>query len=374
MQASAISNKRQETSKSPSTSSGHATSMAELMKRTQTQAPLVSPHKGDILKGTITQLEPEVLVDINAKTEAVVLEKDRNILRKILSTFQVGSNVSVQVLNPESDLGHPVVSLRRSIEALTWEKLAALKKDQTVLDVVVDSETKGGFLVTTSDGISGFLPHSHTSSLDNPQSLIGQKIKVVVLEQNQSLGKILFSQKQVLSLSDFTKLTKTLKVGQKTEATIIHVIPFGLTVSLVISGKTMEGFIHISELAWEQDQNILEKFKEGDKIEAFVLGFDQDGRRVNLSIKRLTEDPIEKRLEEFAVDKKLKATVVKVIATGVLLNLNGGVSGIIKKEKVPPKMTFEEGAEIEVLVSEVDEKRHRVVVVPVLKEKPIGYR
>ena len=358
-----------------STSAGGATSMAELMQRVQSTASLVTPKKGEIIQGVITQLRPEVLVDINAKTEAVVLEKDRSLLHKIWSTFKVGDKVSVQILNPESDLGHPVVSLRRTMEALTWGKLSDLKKNQEVLEGTVDSETKGGFLITTKSGISGFLPHSHTSSLQNPKDLIGKTIKVVVLEQNQSLGKILFSQKQVMTLSDFSKLTKNFAPGQKVDATVVSITPFGMFLSVRLEdGNSMEGFIHISEVAWGEVPQVLGTFEIGDSVEAQVLGFDQESRRVNLSIKRLTVDPIEKRLDEFAVDKKLKAKVVRNIASGVLLDLGEGISGIIKKEKVPPEMTFTEGAAVEVLVSEIDKKRHRVVVVPVLREKPIGYR
>lgn len=394
---------------STSKSSSKATSMADLMKKVASaKTPFVSPHKGDMLTGTITKLTSgEILVDINAKTEAVVLEKERNILNKILSSFKVGDKVPVQVLNPESDFGYPVVSLRRSVGDITWDKLAKLQKAQTPIEVNLDMATKGGFLVTTPDGISGFLPNSHTSSLENPQGLIGKKIKVVVLELNRELNKIIFSQKQVMGPADFQKLIKNLKVGQKIDAVVSNVAPFGVFLSIPVdpegssrspsgtvpfdssqgklprltersdgagSGKLAEGFIHISETSWENVENLNDLFKIGDKVTGVVLSFDKESRRVNLSIKRLKEDPFAKKLDEFTIDKKLKATVTKVISSGVLLDLGDNVSGLIKKEKIPVKTTYKEGQEIDVTVSSVDKKRHRVEVAPVLKEKPIGYR
>jgi len=358
-------------------SSAKATSMADLMKKVAVaKAPFVSPHKGDMLTGTITKLTSgEILVDINAKTEAVVLEKERNILNKILTSFKVGDKVPVQVLNPESDFGYPVVSLRRSVGDITWDRLAKLQKSQEPVEVNLDMATKGGFLATTSDGISGFLPNSHTSSLENPQGLISKKIKVVVLELNRELNKIIFSQKQVMGPSDFQKLIKNLKVGQKIDAVVSNVAPFGVFLSIPVdSGKLAEGFIHISETSWENVENISDLFKIGDKITGIVLGFDKESRRVNLSIKRLTDDPFEKKLDEFVIDKKLKAKVTKIISTGVLLDLPDNVTGLIKKEKIPVKITYKEGQEIDVTVSSVDKKRHRVEVAPVLKAKPIGYR
>src|SRR3989304_2234362 len=130
-----------------STSTKKATSMADLMKKVAAnKTPFVSPHKGDMLTGTITKLTSgEILLDINAKTEAVVLEKDKSILNKILSSFKVGDKVPVQVLNPESDFGYPVVSLRRSMGDITWERLTKLQKSQEAVEVTLDMATKGGY-------------------------------------------------------------------------------------------------------------------------------------------------------------------------------------------------------------------------------------
>ena len=360
---------------SNSTSAKKATSMAELMKKAKPTA-FISPHKGDMLAGIITKLTSgEILIDINAKTDAVVLEKERNILNKILSSYKVGDKVQVQVLNPESDLGYPVVSLRRSVGDITWDRLSGLQKSQEPVEVTLDMITKGGYLATTSDGISGFLPNSHTSSLENPQGLIGKKIKVVVLELNRELNKIIFSQKQVMGPADFQKLIKNLKIGQKIDAVVSNVAPFGVFLSIPVDDqKLAEGFIHISETSWENVENIADLFKLGDKITGVVLGFDKESRRVNLSLKRLSIDPFEKKLDEFTIDKKIKAKVIKVISSGVLLDLGSNVTGLIKKEKVPVKTTYKEGQEVDVTVSVVDKKRHRVEVVPVLTAKPIGYR
>lgn len=362
---------------SNSTSTKKATSMADLMKKVQAnKTPLVSPHKGDMLIGTITKLtSSEVLVDINAKTEAVVLEKERHIMNKILSSYKVGDKVNVQVLNPESDFGYPVVSLRRSVGDITWDRLAKLQKSQEPVEVNLDMATKGGYLATTSDGISGFLPNSHTSSLENPVGLIGKKIKVIVLETNRQLNKIIFSQKQAMDPSDFQKLIKDLKVGQKIDAVVTNVAPFGVFLSIPVNDKKFtEGFIHISEVSWENVENLSDLFKIGDKVTGVVTGFDKESRRVNLSLKRLLADPFEKKLREFTIDKKVKAKITRIISSGILLDLGDNITGLMKKEKIPVSTIYKEGQEIEVSVSTLDKKRHRVEVTPVLLRKSIGYR
>jgi len=389
------SSKLNNTSKAPSASSGQAQTMADLMKSAKTS--FVTPHKGDRVTGIITKLSrSEILVDINAKTEGVVLEKDRKILSSILSTLKVGDKVTVTVLNPEGELGNPVVSLRKFIDDMVWEKLSALRKDQEVLEITITSATKGGFLVTTKDGVSGFLPNSHLSNLENPHGLIGKNIKTVVLEVNRELHKIIFSQKQVLGIDDFKKYVKDLKIGKQIDSIITNITSFGIFISIPVnpvessrSGRQtplterfdgagesilVEGFIHSSEISWEPISNISENFEVGATIKAVIIGFDDDSRRILLSIKRLTPDPFEQKLKEYSVDKKIKGEVTKIVSTGVLLDLGEGIVGIIKKDKIPPNVSYKEGSVVDVVVSSIDTKKHRVVLTPVLLEKPIGYR
>ena len=72
-----------------STTQSKATTMADLMKSVQTN--FVSPHKGDILDRTIKKISSaEITVNIGSKTDAVVLEKDRNILKSLLSSLKAG--------------------------------------------------------------------------------------------------------------------------------------------------------------------------------------------------------------------------------------------------------------------------------------------
>lgn len=356
------------------TNKSQATTMDELMKKAQ--STFVTPRKGDNIPGTITKLtRSEILVDIDAKTEAVVLEKDKKILSSIMSLLKAGDKVMVSVLNPEGELGNPVVSLRKFIDDMVWEKLRDVQKNKEVLEVNVDSATKGGFLVTTQDGTSGFLPNSHTSIIENPQSLIGKKIKAVVLELNRELHKIIFSQKQVLGIDDFKKSVRSLKVGQKIDAIISNITSFGIFLTIQINeGEVVEGFIHLSEVSWENISSISDNYKISEKIEAVIIGFDEDSRRVLLSVKRLTPNPLEAKLKEYKIDKKIKGEVIKVISSGVLLDIGEGMVGIIKKDKIPLNVFYKEGVVVDAVVSKIDTKRHRVILSPVLLEKPIGYR
>ena len=361
-------------SKLHSASSGQASTMAELLATHKTN--FVNVSKGQVITGVITKLNSsEILVDIGAKTEALVMEKDKRILRSLLSSLKLGDKVTVAVLNPESDFGNPVVSLRRFNDDRVWIKLEELRKTGEQVDVIVGELTRGGFLVVTKDGMSGFLPNSQTTFMQNAQELVGKEIKVSVIELNRPSRKVIFSQKATVAAEDFEKATKSLKANQELEVTISNVAPFGIFLMVELEDKSVvEGFVHISEIAWEKLATIPETYKAGDKIKAKIIGFDRDSKRVNLSIKALTADPFEAKLKSYAADQRVTGSVSKVLSSGVLVDLEKGIEGFIKKEKIPVSITYSEGSQVNATVVEVDTRRHRVILVPVLTEKPMGYR
>ena len=232
---------------------GSSKTMAELLA--SYKSPFVTLHKGDIIEGTITKLSSSaILVDVNAKAEALVLEKDKKILHNILSSLSVGDKVLVQVLNPESEMGNPVVSLRRFLDNKLWDRVGELQKSKKAIDVMVDNIIKGGLLVT-GDGISGFLPNSqlsfasHTETQGSTQNIIGSKIKAIILEVDRGTRKIIFSQSHVLNQEDFEKEIKGLKTGQKVTATVTNITPYGIFVSFANGEKVLDGFLHISEIS-----------------------------------------------------------------------------------------------------------------------------
>lgn len=343
--------------------------MAELMLKHK--ALFVSPKKGELLEGVITKLtSSEILVDIGTKTQAVVLEKDKRILKSLLDSLKVGDKVSVSVLNPESEYGNTVVSLRRFNEGKIWEKLEELLKSKEKTDAKIDATTKGGFLVTTNDGISGFLPNSQVSLLPQNENLTGKSIKVSVIELSRPLKKIIFSQKAAIDNVEFENAAKSFKRGEKIEASIASIAPFGI---FAILNSNIEGFVHLSEISWDKLTSVPQEYKVGEKIEAQVLGIEKSAKRVNLSIKRLTANPYEEKLKEFTPDKKVEGTITGVSSARLTVDLGEGIEGVIKKEKIPPTVTFTEGQKISATVLEVD-KNQKVILSPVLKEKPIGYR
>jgi len=265
------SNRKVQNSKPANTSSGHATSMAELLQRQK--ASFISVKKGETVKGRVTKLSPtEILLDISGKANAVVLEKEKRLMKQLLGMLKVGDEVTASVLNPESDLGYTVVSLRRFLEENVWKKLEEQKKAQEKISVLVRENTKGGYIVEAQNTITGFLPNSHISASQN-QQLVGKTIEVVIVELDRENKKVIFSQKAVSGDADLKKAKTVLKSGSKLTVTVINVTSFGIFVSVPLGeGTFIDGLIHISEVAWDKVENIASMFNQGQEIEVVVMG------------------------------------------------------------------------------------------------------
>jgi small subunit ribosomal protein S1 len=369
----------EQTDSSENTASSGAKSMADLMAKHKTSFSTF--RKGDAVSGKITKLtKNEILVDINAKSAAVVLEKDKTILRTLLEKLHVGDEVEVQILNPESDWGNPVVSLRRFLSNSSWKQLEEAQKVEGLINVTVTDLTKGGILVTAENGLSGFLPNSHLGSGNQPTT--GKQIKVRVIEINRKDNKIIFSQKQTISAQLFNEAIKSFKIGDSIDVNVLNIAPFGVFTFIPIPGKTrpeggelqLDGLIHISEISWDKVDEITNLYAAGDKITAKIIGFDKNTRRIDLSLKQLTPDPFDNIANHYPLDKNVSVAITKIDDSGVYINLGAGIEGIIRKDKIPPTMNFKIDQTILATVSEIDKKRHKIYLVPVLREKPIGYR
>lgn len=366
------------TQSSSSKATQKATSMAELMQRSKTSFNTF--NKWDNVKGTITKLTPsEILIDINAKAEAIVFEKDKGILKNFLSALHVGDVVDVMILSPESDTGNPVVSLRRFMDNKLWDVLAKKQEALEQMIITVQESTKGGLVVETKEHVSGFLPNSQTTFVENPQDLVGKTIPAYIIEINRKDHKVIFSQRRPVSDEAFTQAIKGIKVNDKVKGTISAITTFGLFVNITKGDVVLDGLVHISEIAWERTEDLSGMFAVGQELELAVVRIDRDTKRVDLSLKRLLEDPFSIVSKRYPVDKKVKAKIIKVLNTGVSVTIPDAdadvdVEGFIRKEKIPPTVTYVAGQEIEATVAEIDARRHKILLVPVLKEKPIGYR
>lgn len=364
--------------------------MAELLAKSSYKPALLK--RGQNVEATVAQLSPkQILLDIDGKSEAVVLERDKRILSDLLKILKVGDRVQAYVLDPESDLGFTVVSLRGFRSRRAWDKLKKAKEEDSSVEAQVVETTRGGILVEVM-GIQGFIPLSHLT--DTIESLTpGSTIDVKIIELDAVSDRLVLSQKQAsVKAKDMLEILEKIEIGKAYKGEVCGITKFGIFVLLTegplreasplhdssagidFSKASVEGLVHISEISYEKISDPATLFHLGDEVEVMVIGKDTQNQKLNLSLKQLMQDPFASISEKLTKDKEVQGVVTKVSKFGIFVMLDDGVEGLIHHSKIPLGTAFTEGQKVTCTVESVDVKRRRIALTPILKEKPVGYR
>ncbi len=111
----------------------------------------------------------------------------------------------------------------------------------------------------------------------------GQEVSVWVEKIDPERQQVLLTMVPPLAV-DWTEL----KTDQVYEGKVTRLETFGAFVSI---GAEREGLVHISELSHNYVKHPSEVVNVGDEVQVKVLGFNRRKRRIDLSMKALTEKP-----------------------------------------------------------------------------------
>lgn len=358
-----------------------ASSMEELLANTGYD--LKGLKKGDTITGTITRITArEIALDTGGKTEGIVMDRELDTYKEMLSHLSPGDTVTAQVVVSENDRGQSVLSIRKSLLEKRWEALAKAQKAGEPVEVTLREQVRGGILVDYG-GIRGYVPQSQLDSALAKQldKITGRKIQAKVIEVDESANRLVFSQRALTeeaALSRQKDLLDAVAVDSEVDTTITGVAPFGAFAKFRVEkdGEThdIEGLIHISEIAWEKVDDPNQYLKTGDSIKVKVIGIDAATGKVTLSVKQLLPDPWEHVLDQFEKDMQVKGSVTRTTPYGIFVELTPGVEGLIHISKITPGTEPKAGEEITCIVEDLKPDQRKISLSMALTEKPIGYR
>ncbi len=283
--------------------------------------------------------------------------------------LKVGDEVSVSVVDPESDLGYPILSLKKVTKEQGWDRLIDIFKNAEIVTVYAFDANRGGLLVEV-EGIRGFLPVSQLSAEHYPrvanadkdeilsrlQSLIKQPLNVRILDLDRDQSKLILSEKEAARENTKQKLSK-IKIGDVVEGEVTGCVEFGVFVT--VGG--IEGLVHISELAWERVTNPQDLFKVGDKIKVKVIAIDND--KLSLSVKQLSPDPWLKEVGKLKVGDKVKGTITRITPFGAFVQLAPAIEALVHVSELTeddPNKKLVIGSSHEFRILEIDNAARKV--------------
>ncbi len=369
------------TSVSVPKSAAQPRTMEELLAQTGWKVQTLKA--GQIVEGTVTEKTRRALfVDVNAKTEGVVLDRDFKEAKDLVSELKAGDKIEVMVVQPENDSGQVVLSLKKASLDRAWDFFEEKMKTDESFEVSGREMNKGG-LIVNSWGVQGFIPASQFSAqyMGRINGLLNKKLMVKVIEVDREKNRLILSERAVSEaemLAAQKEVLGKVKVGEAYEAEITAVMPFGFFAKIHFNeggNKTfLEGLIHISEISWERVNDIRKHGQAGDKVKVKVLAVDEKSGKLNLSMKQLGNDPWSGVDEKYPKDKKVKGTVSRIAPFGFFVTLSPGIEGLVHISKIPAGFQPKTGEEVNCFVDSLDLTERKMSLGLVLTTKPVGYK
>ena len=282
----------------------------------------------------------------------------------------VNKTMEFKVVKINHEFKNVVVSHKALIEAdieqQKKEIIKQLEKGQ-VLEGTVKNITSYGVFMDLG-GVDGLIHITDLSwsRINHPSEIVelDAKINVVILDFDEDKSRIQLGLKQ-LSKHPWEALSDDVKVGDKVKGKVVVIADYGAFIELA---EGVEGLVHVSEMSWSTHLRSAGDFvKVGDEIEAMIITFDREDRKMSLGIKQLTPDPWTDITSKYPIGSKQKGTVRNFTNFGVFVELEEGIDGLIyisdlswtKKIKHPSEFCAV-GDKIEVITLELDVENRKL--------------
>jgi len=186
-----------------------------------------------------------------------------------------------------------------------------------------------------------------------------------VIEINRHRNRLILSERQAIQeRRDAMKerLIGTLKEGEVRKGRVSSICDFGAFVD--IGGA--DGLVHLSELSWSRVRHPSEVLKVGEEVEVYVLGINEDERKIALSLKRTQAEPWTRVAAQYEVGQLVKGTVTQLANFGAFARIQDGIEGLIHVSELSddrvahPRNVVKEGDEMTLRIIRIDPQRRRM--------------
>lgn len=305
-------------------------SMEELLA--EEQGDVKGLALGDVVEGKVLVADKhEIWLDLGPRGTGLVVGREIEQGGEI----NPGDTISASVLDPESDEGHAILSLKKVAKERGWETLEEKLASGEVFSISAYDANKGGLLVEV-DGIRGFLPVSQLSAENYPRvsgadkdeilhrltSLIGKLLSVRVLDLDRRDNKLIVSEKAARREDTEGKVAK-MNVGDTITGLVTGVVDFGIFVNV----DGIEGLVHISEISWDRVENPSKYAKVGEKIEAKIIAVDRD--KLSLSMKQLLPDPWISEVSKLKAGDMIEGKITRITPFGAFVAVTPAIEALV---------------------------------------------
>ena len=328
-------------------------------------------QEGGVIAGKITSVVKGGLI-VNIGVEAFLPSSQVDVVPPRDLNALVGQTFEFKIVKINQERQNIVLSRRELIEAERSTRRVELLSKMTPGDIIkgtVKNITDFGAFIDLN-GLDGLLHVTDMSwgRINHPSEMVsvGQSLDVVVLDINKDKERVSLGLKQKTQ-NPWDLIESKFSVGTKIKGKVVNLVSYGAFVELE---PGVEGLVHASELSWtKRDPKPGDILKDGQEIEAVVLGVNKEEQKISLSLKKLEKNPWDSAMEKYSVGSVVKGIARNLTSYGVFVELEEGIDGMIHVSDLSwtrkinhPMELIKKGQEVEAKVLEVDRDNQRISI------------
>lgn len=246
-----------------------------------------------------------------------------------------------------------------NFQELYNKTLDTKRVDKTVTGTVIQISRKGEIFVDFKYKADGIIPKKEYSDDENKNPADefkpGDTIKADVLKWNDGYGNVLLSYKKYKVREDAQKekelkikqakeraqqkqeriknieeFWNNIKIGKTYTGTISKIADYGVFVDLGL----VTGLAHKSELFWDKNEKIENKFHINDEIVVKIKDFNKEEKRISLEYPEKGENPWFALANKYKVGDIVTCKVVKFAPFGAFLQIENGLEGLVHNSEI----------------------------------------
>ncbi len=320
--------------------------------------------EGELIKGKIVRIQGDnVILDVGFKSEGSVPKSEFNENEEI----KVGQEVEVVLESVEDQEGNLVLSKQRADFLRIWERVVRAHETGEIIQGKILKRIKGGMVVDLM-GMEAFLPGSQIDirPIRDFDAFVGQTMDFKVVKVNIPTENVVVSHKVLVEeeiADQRNAILNSLEKGQILEGTVKAITDFGVFVDL----GGVDGLIHITDLSWGRINHPNEVVKLDQTIKVVVTDFDEEKKRISLSLKKLLPHPWEDIDNKYKVGDKVSGRVVSLTDYGAFIEIEKGIEGLIHNSEMSwtqhikhPSQVVSMGQVIEAVILSLDKDEKKI--------------
>ncbi len=287
--------------------------------------------EGEIVKGKVVRvLSDSVIIDVGFKSEGTVPKDEFDDMDKV----KIGQEIEVVIMSVEDQGGNLQLSKREADFLRIWASVVSAHDTGEILKGKIVRRIKGGMVVDLM-GMETFLPGSQIDvrPIRDFDAYVGREMEFKVVKINEPTKNVVVSHKVLVEeeLYDQRKaILEKLEKGQILEGTVKAITDFGVFVDL----GGVDGLVHITDLSWGRINHPNEVVKLDQVINVVVTDYDEEKKRISLSLKRLMPHPWENIEEKYNIGDKVSGRVVSLTDYGAFIEIEKGIEGLIHNSEM----------------------------------------